>query len=190
MRAFIAIELAPTIKDTLAKIQDGLKPCLPKVSWVKPRNLHLTLKFLGDISPHQLKEIKRIIAEAGQETPAFKVKLDDLGVFPGLRQARIIWAGISQDTAVKQLAEILEAKISGIGIPKEKREFSSHITIARVRNPIDPADLETELKKGKNDLVGANLEFNAGGITLFESVLGTTQGPVYTVLEKANFNIT
>jgi len=189
MRAFIAIELAPAIKDTLAKIQDGLKPGLPKVSWVKPQNLHLTLKFLGDISSPQLKEIKRIIAETGQETPAFKIKLDDLGVFPGLRQARIIWAGISRDIPVKQLAGTLETKLSRIGIAKEKREFSSHITIARVKNPLDPANLETGLKKAKNDLLGANLEFNAGGITLFESVL-EAQGPVYTVLEKANFNIT
>lgn len=189
MRAFIAIELPENIKNTLSKIQDELKTILPKVSWIKPQNLHLTLKFLGDISPRQFKEIKRIIAEAGQETPAFKVKLDDLGVFPSLRQARIIWAGINQDTLVKQLAEILETKIAVIGIPKEKREFSSHITIARVKNPLNPEPSETGLKKAKIDLLSANLEFNAGGITLFESVLGA-QGSSYTVLEKANFNIT
>jgi len=189
MRAFIAIELPATIKDTLSKIQDELKPGLAKASWVKPQNLHLTLKFLGDISPRQLEEIKRIIAEVSRQTISFKIKLDDLGVFPGLRQARIIWIGISQDSLVKHLAGSLKTKLAAIGIAKEKREFSSHITIARVKNPLNPTDLETELKKAKNELLDANLEFNSGGITLFESVLGRG-GAAYTVLEKANFRIT
>jgi len=189
MRAFIAIELPARVRDDLSKIQDALKAALPKVSWVKPQNLHLTLKFLGDISPHQLEEIKRIINELSLEFALFKIKLDDLGVFPGLHQARIIWTGISQDILIKQLAGSLETKLAGIGIAKEKRDFTSHITIARVKNPLDPADLERELKKAKNDLVYANLGFNAEGITLFESVLGAG-GAVYTVLEKANFRIT
>ena len=189
MRAFIAVELPATIKDSLSRIQNELKTGLPKAGWVKPQNLHLTLKFLGDISPRQLAEIKNIIAEASREIPSFKIKLDDLGAFPGLRQARIIWIGISQDTLVKQLAGSLETKLAGIGIAKEKRDFSSHITIARVKIPLDPADLDRGLKKAKNDLVYANLEFNAGGITLFESVLGPG-GPAYTVLEKADFRIT
>ncbi|TAM41821.1 RNA 2',3'-cyclic phosphodiesterase [bacterium] len=189
MRAFIAIELTQSIKDHLSKIQDELKPGLPKAGWVKPQNLHLTLKFLGDISSHQLEEIKRIIAETSLEFTPFKIKLDDLGVFPGLRNARIIWAGITQDALIKQLAGSLETKLAGIRIAEEKRGFSSHITMARVKIPINPAVLERELGKAKNDLVYANLEFNAEGITLFESVLGPN-GPAYTVLEKAKFRIT
>lgn len=188
MRAFIAVELPANIKEALAKVQDTLKTTLPKAGWVNPQNLHLTLKFLGDISPRQLKEIRRIIAETGTETASFKIKLDQLGVFPGLRQPRVIWAGISRDSAVKQLAGSLERKLSGIGIGKEKREFSSHITIARLKHQIDPAELERGLGEAKNDLLYANLEFNAEGITLFESVLGPS-GPAYTVLEKASFRI-
>ena len=189
MRAFIAIGLPTEIKDVLSQIQDKLKTGLPKISWVKPQNLHLTLKFLGEISPRQLEEIKHIITKVSQGTAAFKIKLDDLGVFPDLRQARIIWIGINQDTITKQIAGLLETKVAGIGIAKEKRDFSSHITIARIKIPLNPVDLERELKKAKNDVVYANMELNAGGITLFESVLGPS-GPAYTVLKEANFTIT
>jgi 2'-5' RNA ligase len=189
MRAFIAIGLPTEIKDVLSQIQDKLKTGLPKISWVKPQNLHLTLKFLGEISPGQLDAIKHIITEVSQGIAAFKIKLDDLGVFPDLRQARIIWIGISQDTITKQIAGLLETKIADVGITKEKRDFSSHITIGRIKIPLNPVDLERELKKAKNDVVYANMEFNAGGITLFESVLGPS-GPAYTVLKEANFTIT
>ncbi|MFA4854491.1 MAG: RNA 2',3'-cyclic phosphodiesterase [Candidatus Omnitrophota bacterium] len=189
MRAFIAIELPASIKDALSKIQDELKAVLPKVNWVKPQNLHLTLKFLGEISPGQLDAIKHIITEVSQGTAVFKIKLDDLGVFPDLRQARTIWIGINQDTIAKQIAGLLETKVAGIGIAKEKREFSSHITIGRIKIPLNPVDLERELKKAKNDVVYANMEFNTGGITLFKSVLGPA-GAAYTVLKEANFTIT
>ncbi len=187
MRTFIAIELPASIKDALSKIQDELKAGLPKVSWVKPQNLHLTLKFLGEISPEQLDAVKRIITEVSQGTVAFKIKLDDLGVFPDLRNARIIWLGISQDTIAKQITGLLETKIADIGIAKEKREFSAHITIGRIRARLLASDLERELKRVKNDLIDANLEFNAGGVTLFESTLGPG-GPAYTVLKEANFS--
>lgn len=189
MRAFIAIGLPAEISTALSGLQDGLKTNLPKISWVKAQNLHLTLKFLGESSPRRVEEVKRIIAETGRQIHPFKIKLDELGVFPDMRRPRIVWAGISEDEALKQLAALLETKLAGIGIAKEKRDFSSHITIARIRRPINPAELEEELNKTKHGLKEAALEFTARQITLFESVLGAGD-PVYTVVKNASLNIT
>ena len=190
MRAFIALELPPEIKEAVSAIQNKLKTSLPGISWVKPQNLHITLKFLGGISPRQLAETKTIIMQISAITAPFSLKPDGLGVFPGRGQPRIIWLGINEDPAVKGIAASLEREIFKIGIAKEKRDFSGHITIGRVKIPLDPEDLEEELKKARNDLLATNLEFKAMGITLFESVLGGSDGPVYTALKEANFKIT
>jgi 2'-5' RNA ligase len=191
MRAFIAIDLPSNIKGEISKIQDKLKTNLARVNWIKAQNLHLTLKFLGQISPEQLDAVTRIITEISQTTVTFKIRLDDLGVFPNLHDARIIWVGIKQDTQLKQIVRLLETKIADMGIAKEKRDFSAHISIGRIKSGkvLKPSDLEKELNKEKNDVISANLEFDTGGITLFKSTQGLG-GPIYTVLKEANFRIT
>jgi len=190
MRAFIAIELPLEIKDALLRIQDKLKARLPEISWVKPLNLHLTLRFLGEISPEQLSEIKQIITEITKTTSGFKIKLETLGVFPNLHAARIIWIGANQPPLeLKQLAEQLETRLVESGIPQEQRSFCAHITISRIKSSLKSLSLEKELEKIKNDFASANWEFDCGGITLFESTLGP-RGATYTALKKASFRIT
>ncbi len=191
MRAFIAIDLPSNIKGEISKIQDKLKTNLAQINWIKAQNLHLTLKFLGEISPEQLDAITRIITEISQAIVPFNIKLDDLGVFHDLHDARIIWIGIKQDAQLKQIVRLLETKIAGIEIAEEKRAYNAHITIGRIKSAkeLKPADLEKELNKEKNDLICANLEFDAGGITLFKSTQGLG-GPIYTVLKEAKFRMT
>ena len=188
MRAFIAIDLPGKIKDSLAEIQGKLKTVLPKVNWVKPENLHFTLKFLGEISPGQLSNIEKIAEEITNSTADFKIKLTTFGVFPATHIARIIWIGAQLPLALKQLVERLEAKLAESGLPKEQRPFKAHITIARIKNPLNPADLERTLDQVRTDLVYTNLEFNSGEITLFQSTLGPG-GPTYTALKKLNLRI-
>ncbi len=96
MRAFIAIDLPLDIKDAISKIQDKLKSALPKVNWVKPINLHLTLKFLGEISSKQLDDINQIIEETASQTNNFKIGFNTLGVFPDISCARITCVGIDE----------------------------------------------------------------------------------------------
>lgn len=189
MRAFIAIDLPPQIKDTISKIQDKLKTVLPKVSWVKPVNLHLSLKFLGEISPKQLNTINQIVAEAGSKANNFKIRIETLSALPDIARARIIWAGTDKiEAQLQQIVEELEAKLSQLGIPKEKRSFCAHITIGRIRTRIAPSVLEDALGKLKNELLREKLEFTAQRITLFQSTL-SPQGPDYAVLKEANFKI-
>lgn len=190
MRAFIAIELPSNIKDTISKMQDKLKAGLPKVSWVKPINLHLTLKFLGEISPKQLENINQITAEIVKTITDFKIKLESLGVFPNPACARIIWVGTDQaPDALGQIFAQLEKKLAELGIPKEDRPFKAHITIGRIKGRLNPCDLEKAINRAKNDMIYENLEFNTRGITLFQSTLGK-QGPAYTALKETNFKIT
>lgn len=187
MRTFIAIELPLDIKNALTKIQDKLKTTLPKINWVAPANLHLSLKFLGEISLKQLKRTQQIITEIIKTTLPFEIILETLGVFPDFREARIIWIGTNQPPRqLKQLVDQLETKLLKIGLPEEQHPFRAHITLGRIKNPLTPSDLERGLDKVKNDCRDANLNFNTGGITLFQSVLGPN-GPTYSILKETSF---
>ncbi|MBU0548560.1 MAG: RNA 2',3'-cyclic phosphodiesterase [Candidatus Omnitrophica bacterium] len=186
MRTFIAIELPIEIKNSLSKIQEKLTQTL-KISWVKPQNLHLTLKFLGDISPKQLNKIRQIITEITKTTSDFKIKLETLGIFPNAHAARIIWIGANQlPLELKQLTERLETRLAESGIPQEQRFFCAHITIGRIKSHFIPSDLKKAFDKVENDVTGANWEFDCKEITLFESTLGP-DGPTYIALERLNF---
>ena len=190
MRAFIAIELPVEIRDGLSNIQDRLKVELPKLSWVKPQNLHLTLKFLGDISPEQLCNIKRITTEIIKTTAGFKIRLENLGVFPNLHAARTIWFGTNQPpSGLKQLEKQLETRLVEAGIPQQERTFCTHITIGRIKAHSIASDLKKAIDKVEVDKTYANWEFNCREFALFESTLGPG-GPTYTILVRFNLRIT
>ncbi|MFH0762716.1 MAG: RNA 2',3'-cyclic phosphodiesterase [Candidatus Omnitrophota bacterium] len=186
MRAFIAIELPEDILDALAELQEKLKSSGADIKWVAPENIHLTLKFLGEIDDKQLAAIARILEETGKNNTAFFIRLASLGVFPKADFPRVIWAGPGQgDEESKKLAAILEQESAGIGIPREKRPFSSHITIGRVRSLHN----KDKLIQGLNNLEGyfpeKKLQFQVDRITLFKSTL-TPKGPVYKVQKEAS----
>jgi len=190
MRAFIAIALSLQTKNAVSKIQEILKSGLPKISWTKPDNLHITLKFLGEISSEQAENIKQIITEIAKTTNEFRIKLVNLGVFPNLAQARIIWIGDNKTRlALKQIVEQLELKLAAIGMLKETRIFSNHLTLGRIKNKINSFKLKEILDKTQLELASEKIEFNARAITLFKSNLEKT-GPTYTVLAEANLRIT
>jgi len=188
MRAFIAIRLPESALKTLSNIQEKLKPINSGIIWTKPQNLHLTVKFLGEISEGQLNKIKEVTEEAARTTPAFRLKLERLVAFPSPRAARIIWAGSKQaPAALKQLAANLENRIAETGIPKEKRDFRAHVTIGRVKTRSPAAGFQMTLDNAgiPEDI---NCEFDCEKITLFESVLGDA-GPVYRAIEEFNLKI-
>ncbi|MDD5120165.1 MAG: RNA 2',3'-cyclic phosphodiesterase [Candidatus Omnitrophica bacterium] len=190
MRAFIAITLPAEIQKAVAILQDELKTGLPKISWIEPGNLHITLKFLGEISDGQLNNIKQIIAEISKKTTQFQIKLDKFGVFPDISGPRIIWIGTNNTfTEIKKIAEQLELKIEKLGAAKETRAFSIHLTIGRIKTDVKLENLEKILNKAGKNLINKNLEFVAQGITLFKSRLDKA-GAVYTVLKQANFKTT
>ncbi len=182
MRTFIAIELPQEIKSQLAKIQKQLSASGADAKWVEPENIHLTLKFLGEINPEQQNQIIAILKEIGAKHSEFFAQITSVGAFPKLDYPRIIWAGIDQgNKEIKAIAQKLEEELEKIGIPKEGREFASHITIARVRSGKN----RIELVKALNNLPGKLevAEFKVEKISLFKSTL-TSSGPLYQPLQE------
>ncbi len=182
MRAFIAIELPQEIRETLGRLQQKLKAAGADVKWVEPKNIHLTLKFLGEIDEQNLDRINSALEEICRTRKLFVITLSSLGAFPNTISPRVIWVGISQgDSEVKEIAQAVEVHLETIGFPKENREFSSHITIGRTRSSKNRQDLaktisELSLKPLKD-------QFLVTKITLFKSTL-TPHGPIYEILQE------
>lgn len=191
MRTFIAIELPREIKSFLAELQNKLKESGADVKWVEPQNIHLTLKFIGEIDENKLDQIARIIENVAQDKKTFSICLSSIGAFPKIDYPRIIWIGIDDkgDTETKQIAEELEDNLTKIGIPKEGRLFSSHITIGRTRSTQNRNKLAQEMKNLMNISGQENLKFAVTKIILFESNL-TPKGPIYKVLKEASLKTT
>lgn len=185
MRTFIAIELPQEIKDFLSRLQTELKATQADVKWVAPENIHLTLKFLGEIDDKKLTQIIEIIDDTAKGKDKFRICISSLGAFPKIDFPRVIWVGIETgDKEIKEIAGGLEEKIAKTGIPKEDRPFSSHITIGRTRSTLNREKLVGYLKN-KSELGGEKLEFYVTKVTLFKSTL-TPKGPLYEALKEAS----
>lgn len=186
MRTFIAIELPPEIKESLARIQNQLKTSGADAKWVEPQNIHLTLKFLGEINEQKLAQIVSIIEDISKNKNAFSIRLSSLGAFPKINSPRVIWIGIDKgDNETKDMVESLEEKIARIGIPKEDRPFSSHITIGRLRSSLNRQRLVKVLLDLQPNFEKEGKEFLVTKITLFKSTL-IPYGPIYEVLKEAS----
>ncbi len=182
MRTFIAIEIPQEIKDTLGRLQAKLKIAGADVKWVKTKNIHLTLKFLGEIDEQTQDRISLSLERLCRNRQPFSITLSSCGAFPNNHSPRVIWVGIKQgDNEVKEIAQKIEELSSIIGIPKETREFSSHITIGRTRSGKNRRELAELLDKlAQKPLEG---QFPAQKITLFKSTL-TPHGPIYEPLKE------
>jgi RNA 2',3'-cyclic 3'-phosphodiesterase len=190
MRAFIAVELPQEIKDSLSRLQGQLKKSGADVKWIEPNNIHLTLKFLGEIDEKQLEKIIRIIEDTVKDKNAFHARISSIGAFPKINYPRVIWVAIDKgDNEAKQTAKELEEKIAKIGIPRENKAFSSHITIGRTRSTINRERLVKDLSALENNLANTDLEFIVAKITLFKSAL-TPNGPIYESLKEASLKTT
>ncbi len=133
MRAFIAVELPEEIRQEVASLQADLRAAGADVKWVEPVNLHLTLKFLGDIEEAQVGSLKEALRSSTLHLPPFTVSLEGIGAFPKTTFPRVIWVGVSQGKEeLELLAQKVEEATNSLGFPKEERPFSAHLTIGRV----------------------------------------------------------
>ena len=179
MRAFIAIELSPEIKNELADLQQRLKQAGLKARWVKPGNIHLTLKFLGDIDPGNVGNISAAMEAATEKHAPFELKVSGTGVFPNLRKARVLWAGLSEGvTELINLQQDLDKALVTCGFERERRPFRGHLTLARFRNRVNPAKLEKTIKECDGGGLG---QWTVEDLVLFKSDLNPT-GAIYSQL--------
>ncbi len=136
VRAFLAIPLTAEITDEVGRIQQTLTSKLPAIRWVKPANMHLTLKFFAAVPEETLEKIGQIMLSVGRSFPSFPVSISGLGTFPAPSRARVFWLGIHGGPALNRLHGILDEKLEQIGIPREDRPFTPHLTLGRRRQKI------------------------------------------------------
>jgi RNA 2',3'-cyclic 3'-phosphodiesterase len=186
IRAFIAIDLPAVLRARLDSIIDNLKSVSPgAVRWVPSKNIHLTLKFLGDISPANLQVLSKIIAAETQNCPPFDMEVGGVGAFPNDRRPRVVWVGVKAPSALENLQRSIEAETRRLGYTPEERPFSPHLTIGRVTHNAKPQDIR-QLSETLVNLDTGNLgRVTVEKIFLFRSDLYPS-GAVYRPLFSCN----
>ena len=175
-RIFIAIELEENLRNKLSELQAELKKSGADVKWVETKNLHLTLKFLGEISNEDIPKVEAAMDEICKDTKAFTIKLQGVGAFPKISYPRVIWVGIiAGEKSLIELAAKLDDRLEKENFKKEERPFSAHLTVGRSRSNLNRIGLIEQLDKNKN---WEGLQTQVDKITLFKSTL-TPKGPIY-----------
>jgi len=186
LRAFIAVEIPSGIHQAIEKQSAPIQAALhaSQVRWVPMKNIHLTLKFLGDVSPANLEMLEQMLcAEVGQH-PEFELEFGGLGAFPSPKRPRVIWIGIQAPAGLEALQHGIEAATATLGYPVEQRPFSPHLTIGRVKQSTGSTDMQqirTALEKTKVGWLGSA---QVTAVHLFKSDLKPT-GAEYTKLFSA-----
>ena len=178
VRAFICLDIPEAIKERLAALQNILRAGGASASWVRPANIHLTLKFLGDVPAANLPQITAAVTRAAGSCRRFSVTVEGVGCFPSARNPKVLWVGIESGSAALQiLHQALEGELASAGFPREAKRFSPHLTLARIRNPHYARSLAEELiREGF-----AAETFTASEVLVMRSEL-TPRGSVYTPL--------
>ena len=179
IRAFVALEMPESVRETIRREQGAIKTELPRARWTRPEGQHLTLKFLGETSAHELRALATSIEEGVAGLPAVKVNLGGSGFFPNPRRPRVAWVG-GQTEGGLEVAGAVEAAAADAGFPIERRPWSLHLTQARLDRAWPRTAVERFLNWGR----GLDFEvFTCREVVLFESDL-RPGGAVYTALER------
>jgi 2'-5' RNA ligase len=174
MRAFIAIDLPVTIRAALDAAQQDFRDACRDARWTRPEGIHLTLKFLGEISDAQTKLVVEALARIGPFEP-LSVEVRGFGFFPQAQRPRVFWAGVEAPPALAELAARVENHMEKIGFAREDRAFSPHLTLARFQVPRAQSALEAAVAARASTSLG---KFEASDFFLFESKL-SPQGAQY-----------
>jgi len=186
LRAFIAVEIPSSIQQAIFACTDELQRMLGSslVRWVAVKNLHLTLKFLGDVSPANVNMLSDMLTTEAAHTAPFSLRISGLGSYPTPRRARVIWVGINAPAALLALQRGIESASARLGYETEERSFSPHLTIGRVKQPLSAADQQTVRLALERTQVGDIGEVEVDAVHLFKSDLKPS-GSVYTRLVSA-----
>lgn len=187
VRAFLAVELAPEIRSELGALQARLASGAGGAAgrWVKPEGIHLTLKFLGEVDTRQLPELYAATDRACETISPFAVQVTGWGCFPNTRRPRVVWAGVNDPSGrLAALQQRIERACAALGYAPEKRAFSPHLTLARVRQEASLFDVQALGSAVATNLLGALGEQRVGEVRIYKSDL-RPEGAVYTVLHTS-----
>ena len=184
IRTFIAIELPDEVKEFLRPICSRLKLTAADVKWARLEGMHLTLKFLGNISPDLLPALGNEVRPAFSGQKPLRMRVNGVGAFPSLAKPRVIWAGLEDSVgALAPLVRRVEDLLVPLGFSREKRPFTPHLTLGRTRSNKGLADLVEEVRQNMD---ASGPYFVADQAILFQSILRPT-GPEYHPLVRFPF---
>jgi RNA 2',3'-cyclic 3'-phosphodiesterase len=187
VRLFVALEIPAAVRENLATLIKQLGALEKQSSgkrarWVRPENLHVTLKFLGEVAADKLGSIVSELSLVRSERPA-ELRFRGLGFFPNEKKARVFWAGIDASPNLAAIAKDIELQLEPLGFPREKRAFTPHLTLARFEPPGISEGLHAAVRENAARDFG---ELRTGEFDLIESKLKPS-GAEYTTLQTFPF---
>lgn len=183
LRTFVAIDFPEVILRKIREIIEYFKTQTPTnaLKWITPENLHLTVKFLGNIREDKLDQVKALLPDAVQEHSSFIFEIEGLGMYPDKHHPRVIWLGVTENTGLTEIHTALDRAFAVVGVDPDKRRFTPHITIARVNRRAESETVRAigeSLSQFKVDSLG---QIKVEEIVLYKSEL-TSNGPIYIPL--------
>lgn len=183
-RTFIAIEMNNTFKNHLENIIKNLNNQFPtSVKWVDVNNIHLTLKFLGDFPISQLSTIQNNLFHSFSSLPVFGIKSQNLGVFPNLKNPRVLWLGTTSPIQLKTIYTMIEDYFYLLDYEKETKLFQPHLTIGRVKNYVTDIERRKIGEFFRTNFFQPECSMVIDHISIIKSIL-TPQGPIFEILFK------
>ena len=180
LRTFIAIPLEIQIIRALQKLHQNLRSLPVDVTWISPQSIHLTLKFLGNVEESRVDDIGESIQRGIAGVKPWTIEVKKIGTFPAIRNPRVVWVGLNDPGAgLVTLQQRIEAEVTALGFEKEKRTFTPHLTLGRVRSSKGKADLAAFIIDERERSFG---EMEVNRIVLYKSDLRPT-GAIYTALK-------
>jgi 2'-5' RNA ligase len=188
MRCFIAIDLDEKIKKALTDLQQQLQDSANikkgDIKWVSPENIHLTLRFLGEVEDTKVASVCNIVKDAASRHKSFELNIESVGHFGG-RSPSVLWVGTSdRSNNLHRLQKDIEQQLASAGWPQEKRDFTGHLTLCRIRNPATGLKL-VQMSEDYKDLKLGTM--SADSVSVYKSQL-TPKGPIYTLLGNYKLN--
>ena len=181
IRSFIAVELPDDVLSAVSRVQGQLKSYGFRTKWVRPANIHVTLKFLGDIDSGTIDAIASAMASAAERCAPISLSAKGIGVFPNTKRPRVLWVGLTGDVNLLiDLQRKLDDRLSDIGFAKERRSFKGHLTLGRFKDRVNSSEITRALTEFEDFETQA---FVARELILFKSELRPT-GAVYSKLER------
>jgi 2'-5' RNA ligase len=187
VRLFVALGISSAIRERFTGLTKGLraqdaKSSAKKPRWVRPENLHVTLKFIGETSPERLDAIGTVLAEVHSAESA-ELRFRGLGFFPDARRPRVLWARIDASPGLTSLAGDIDQRLAKLGFPVERRAFTPHLTLARC----EPSAISAELRAAMEREAACDFGvLRTSEFRLIESKLKPT-GAEYTTLKSFLF---
>ncbi len=180
MRIFIGIRLDNDVIAAIEKFLEPFKKTNTPIRWVKPENTHITLKFIGEVSPGKYSRIEEALTGTPFNIDNFTVSLQGCGKFGRGGSLNIFWIGMAANPSLEQLYEKIETTLAKLGIKKEDRPFKAHITVGRNKKNFNFKSIFKLIEENNDRRI---IEFPVSHFQLFKSQL-TPEGPIYTVLKE------